>query len=401
MPIIILILIASAIVRSDIPQVFFANYLVAAVMALFVLIPERISKVFHVSKSVIPIMGLCLIMFQFFTISWIEGRPVREMIQEKPQPERYAHDTKVFLRIYNLMNEGVSYHQAMANSYDQDARTKGNPPDVWGFRMPTVFYFWQLATFHQPMGIYILFMIMGVGILICSYRIMALLVPPTTALLAPVLIVPYLVMGATTPELLQMEWWGILPLFICIWGIIAKKSPAIFFGATFAVLCRETYALPISGLFIAALIAKDKKTLTSICLAGIGVFLLFLLHFQAVSHIMTLTQAQIFTGRQHALTIEFVRQVLAYATQRYLGAPYRLFSVYLLFSCVFAFYASIKQRQLAWYGTFIFPIMLSLIAFVRIGLCCWSDYWGVMLGPLLCLVTAIIIGLQLPNKKLL
>ncbi len=115
---------------------------------------------------------------------------------------------------------------------------------------------------------------------------------------------------------------------------------------------------------------------------------------------MQLTQQQIFTGRQHVLTFEFIRQVLAYATQRYLGAPYKLFSIYIFMSCIMAGKALFRHHgQIPLYSTLLFPIGLSLIAFIRIGLCCWSDYWGVMIGPLLCLITAISVGVQLPQQK--
>lgn len=399
MSIIILGLIISSIVRSNNLTLFIGNCLVTVIMAGFIF-SDRIETISHHLKKKIPFIALCMLSLQFLIHSWIEGGEARQMITNPPQPERYQHDTKVYLRAYYLMNQDISYHQAIATSYDQDTRTKGNPPDLWGFRFPTVFYFWHIATFGQAIGIYYLFLLNGLLILGLSYKIARIHISPGVALLAPTLVLPYLVMGSTTPELLQMEWWGIAPLFLCMWGIMTKKTIPIFLGALVAVMCRETYALPIIGLFLAAIVGKDKATLKGILYAGIGAFLLFLLHFQAVTQIMQLTQQQIFTGRQHVLTFEFIRQVLAYATQRYLGAPYKLFSIYIFMSCIMAGKALFRHHgQIPLYSTLLFPIGLSLIAFIRIGLCCWSDYWGVMIGPLLCLITAISVGVQLPQQK--
>lgn len=400
MPIIIIALILSSIIRSNIQWLFLVNCFVSVIMTLLILQPKKVIQTIPLKKSWFPVIGLSLLSLQFLLVSSLEGKTARETVMDAPQPERYAHDTKVYVRAYYLMNQGIPYHQAIANSYDQDTRTKGNPPDVWGFRLPTVFYFWHFFSFGQPIGIYLLFIITALTIMFISYKTAAVLVPPQYALLAPTLIIPYLIMGSTTPEFVQMEWWGIIPLILCLWGILTKKSPYIILGAAGAVLCRETYVLPIVGFFLSSLISKDIKTIKGICIAGLIVFLLYILHFQAVSQIMPLTPAQIFTGRQHAVTFEFVRQVLAYATQRYLAAPYKIFSLFVLLSSAFALKAFIRRtNQWPIYLVLLLPVCISLLAFIKIGLCCWSDYWGVMIGPLLCLITAITVGLQLPHQK--
>jgi hypothetical protein len=389
--IVALVVLISAIPRTQIGWLWYLSvgtYLtLIAFQVLNIYRPKHIKLINRLSLGLV---GLLLLMFVL-----VEGKPVRTVISQEPKAQTYTTDAMLFLKTYHLMRHGESYYPAFAAAYDGDHRVTGNPPDVWGFRLPTTFYVWQILTLNQPVLVYWLFVGYCLLVLYGAYRVSLALAGPRFALLSPALLLPYLLYGLTTYEFLQAEWWGIGPILVMLYGIITKQSHLIFVGALLAPLMRETYVLPVIGVGIWYFIQKQWSLAKPFFLAALAYIVLYSLHAYQVFQIIPYSPKMITTGRMHVLTLEFIHQVLVYGTWKYWLAPYRLFTLYFFAMVALATYMwfTLKKHRLL-----IMQLVLlsatSLSAFLKIGLCCWGDYWGVMTAPFIVISLALLINLK-------
>jgi hypothetical protein len=379
------LVLISAIVRSNYYLSRVITYLLFLLTANSILLRKKIKKFKKMSWII-----LFLIIVSFLAISLYESAEWRGDYLKEPKAEKYSSDRGLYLKTFYYQKKGWNYYPAFTKSYFEDARSISLPPDLWGFRLPTTFFIWQLLP--NAYWIYYLFLLNCCVILALSYLV-AQKFSSNKAIIAPFLIMPYLLYGSTTGdmEFLQMGWWGILPMIIFCYAVLNKQTKLRFVSALWAMMTRTLYLIPLAVVGILSILFRRPKMMRPLVAAAFIFLIFFLFHSYFVFQMIPYNLENIFTGRtHHGHGLEMIRQVLVFGTWRYLFAPYRLFTIYLfidLFGKAFLFFKNKMLRfKLIFLTCLYFP---TLIAFLKIGHCCWSDYWGVVVGPLLVFNTAI------------
>lgn len=345
------------------------------------------------TKLILGRLGLGVILVTFVLTTMIEGENIRMMLTQEPKAEAFNADGWLFLKTYYYVNRGMDYYQAFAQAYGEDGRNTGLPPDLWGFRSPVPFYFWSWATFGQAKLIYWWFVLMVLGVLTISFQIGQKIKPGLGNLIIPFLLMPYFVYPGTLHELMQLEWWGVLPLLVCLYGVLVDKPILIFLGGLLAPMMRETYALNVLGLGLTTLITKKTSLFRWFILVG-GLYLVWLGgHAKAVFGILNPSWTLVMSGRSHPLGLGFIMITLAFSTWRYLGAPWRLLTVYLglvgMLGLKQLWLFPNKAKVVIWmFGLF----GINLLVYGVIGLYPWGDYWGVTIGPGIILALGVLIN---------
>jgi len=368
--------------------------LIVILSGLFSLMIMRLIINITNRRDLLNYFCLIFIVGSFLVISIYESKNVINSLKIEPVAGQYTRDPNVFLKTFFLMSGGVSYYDAFGEAYRGDFRNHGFPYDLWAYRLPTTFILWKLLAFNNPLNLYILFLFFSSCVLTLTFYIGKKILSRELSLIIPFLFVPYFVFGGTSLEFLQMEWWGLLPFFLFIFGVFFERLYIAAFGASLALISRELFLIPILSAGLISVVFKQYK-LIKVFLTSIIVFsLVFVIHAFFVFERLPFSIDKMLTGRYHTLTLEFIRQVLANGSWRYLFSEYRLFSLYTF--CQFLIGISIfifqpKYRFIIGYLLSLF--ITTLIIFLKIGLCCWTDNWGVMVDPFIILGTGLIMGL--------
>ncbi len=104
---------------------------------------------FNLAAAVILV---CWVLINFWIPLFLGGLPIQgygvlraELISEIPQPGNYQLDAEIYRRVYYLMHQGQSYYPAFRDAITQDGRPEHPAPSsVLGYRLPTLFWMWQL-----------------------------------------------------------------------------------------------------------------------------------------------------------------------------------------------------------------------------------------------------------------
>jgi len=373
-------------------QNIYISYLILAIgfYILFIFLTKLMKK----ELKAYYLLGLFILVFWLINIA--NATPVIKLLESEPIFNQYTRDTNVYLKTYYLMNRGVNYYDAFAIGFDGDFRTKGLPYDVWAYRLPPVFVLWQLFTFHHATLLFPLFLVYASLCLFLIYLIGSKLSNQKLALIPVFIILPYFLFASLTSnlEFLQMDWWGIAPMLLCILGIIDKSNRQIVLGATLAIFCRELYLIPLFSLGLLSLIYRKWHLSKNLLIAVFLFILLFVFHSINVFDNLPFSWSAFLGGRSHQFGLEFVHQVLANGSTFYLFSKYRIFSLYLLLNiilAIFIYYWRKKQRFIiAVLMVFFIPTLLS---FAKIGLCCWTDNWGTIVDPFIILTTGLMVSI--------
>ncbi|MHB8842536.1 MAG: hypothetical protein ACYC56_12260, partial [Candidatus Aquicultor sp.] len=159
---------------------------------------------------------LAVIIINLFGVVQTASNPpcshITEKISNVSLSEQTQFDGALYLKVFFLMKQGLSYYDALPVACEQDVRMGHAPASVLSWRLPTTFEIWQMLPAN---GVYIqfLFVVMSALSLIAAFFFASRYLKPVAALSAPIIIMPYLVKGAATLWFPFLEFWG---LFLAI-----------------------------------------------------------------------------------------------------------------------------------------------------------------------------------------
>ncbi len=292
----------------------------------------------------------------------------------------YRSDEKIFLKTYYLVKSGNSYYDAFQSASANDYANIKLGPDVFTWRLPTVFYSWQLA--QNGNQILILYWSLAVLFFISIYEIIKKLYCSNAGLLAVLLVLPYFAGNLSyKTSFLFVEWWA---LFFFTFGLalfLYKKLPAAWILLLLSVATRELMIIPIVSFFILSIALKKNR----IFFATIILFslLIFAIHSHFVlSRFPQVRQTSTIISRFHSPDKQSFLTMISFSMQNYPLTKYRinLLLIILVFVSLLVNIMAKGDHEKLYY--FLAPWSMFL-TFPFITTTFYNDYWGILFMPLL------------------
>jgi hypothetical protein len=323
----------------------------------------------------------------FLTFCLFKTNQIREIVgifqslKKEINLTTHTNDERTYLKIFYLMKKGLNYYQANYLAFQANLETEATvwTKDVWGWRLPFVFYFWK--TLAKNGGeIMLLFCLFSLIFLFCAYLLAKKFVPKKLALFAPGILFPYFLNALISGSFLFISWWA---LFFFTFGLTfffyrRHRWATIFF--TLAVISRELFLIPLGSMFLIALIYKKNKSVFSLPL----IIFLFVIafHYHQVSQFVSLENPWGIQKRFMLFNKGLLLSSLAFSTNNYLFVSLRPSLIWIIFSLLGLGYLVFKTNRqnnaLIALSSFL-PFFLSL---PFIGQTVWQDYWGIIYVPL-------------------
>lgn len=198
---------------------------------------ERYFTIFIVAISVLLMWATAL---KYNEGGFTPNEPtVNSWLTTPPPLGQTPTDADLYLRVFYDTHDGVPYYEAWARVYRADPLGEYRLPNgVPGYRLPTLFYFWQLMPAQGtslPLA-FLLFATLAVG---SGFALAAQLAPPRVAVLGAWLVAGAYLSIATSPFLVFVDGWAMaitlagLALFV---AAQRRDSRALLWTAVGAML---------------------------------------------------------------------------------------------------------------------------------------------------------------------
>lgn len=204
--------------------------------------------------------------------------PINDWFSTEPAAGSYSFDGSVYLKTFYLMHRGHDYYSAFREAVEGDTRaTSVSLGSVLNFRMPTVFLGWALLP-SDGRSIVLAYLGLASAGLVASFLLARAFVRDSLALVAPILLWPYMLHGAVTGWVLFAEYWA-LPLALAslaalAWAYRLEDRRVLAAAVCLAVLAaatRELFAYTLVCGLAAAVADRERKLPPWPFVAGIGV----------------------------------------------------------------------------------------------------------------------------------
>ncbi len=381
---IIIFLAVSASIRTDNTTIFYLSLIVNLFIAA--------SVIFNLDFKTFKNLPILLIFLVFVVgVTLTSSGILRQLGEYK---EGYKFDGFLFLNVANLIRDGQNYKDAYSTAFEEDIRFETAPTDAWGWRLPTIFYFWSFLP--NDFLVWLTFVILALLALFSAFKMNF---PGTgnLAILAPMILAPYFFFGATSEWFLVTEWWG---LFFFIVGLLfwqIKKSKIAWILFLISVITRELFIVPILAYFLITVIFERKKAVFFGSL--IIIFALFLLaHFLNLSDVVNLNLASVTAKRLWGGGWQQIQQTLAFGSANFLFINFRVFALYALlvligFGLIFwrINFKILKDLTFVSFASF-------FILYLVFGTPRWHEYWGITYIPLMFLLIPRILNFPISGK---
>ena len=346
---------------------------------LFYLIAVSAGWLTHFIINQIPakkdLIVLILVIFGFVVSAWNNTREVRRFLTHEPVTETYRTDLDDFLKTYYLMERGASYYQAFNQAVTEDAYKNGALPNLWVWRLPTVFYLWQLVPGTWGLHIFGLFIALGIIGLGSAYKIGLVITGRSSyALLSSYFLYPYLHFAVRNAELMHTEWWAIVPVMIGLWAIMQKKQKTTLIFFCLALSIRELLLIPFLGIVILLYLGKFPKWRLYIIPIVTCIIVLFV-HTIFIQRELQRTITHLTQLRTHPIGFDIIRTSLAFGSWEYYFFDLRLFRFFWL-PALAAVYLLRRKTAILF-----LPVLLFPLTFLLIGSSADNDYWGILYMP--------------------
>ena len=111
----------------------------------------------------------------------------------EPQPEQYGFDGLDYLRTYYLMKQGAGYYDAFKQAQTEDSRHDGTfLTSPFNYREPFLFEVWRVLPGSGGDDLLDWFVVWSLVALVAAYLLASSLTEPGPALLAPIVLIPFL-----------------------------------------------------------------------------------------------------------------------------------------------------------------------------------------------------------------
>lgn len=337
---------------------------------------------------------------------------LRQGLGSEPTNLEYSYDALIYLKTFYLMESGQSYYPAVVSAAENDSRFAAEGL----VRDGKMFGFWPKPSYFRqplPFQLWTLLANDGGGIMSWSHLLSAALLLTlfwgfsralsAGALIVPMMIYPWLMLGNICINVLLPDWWAALALLYAVAFLAADLGLAALAFAFVATLMRFS-TLPLLGtmIFSAGVLAlpmMDRRRMLIILgsgVAGVAAFmLLWSIHVSAATPFVDAeTLKNTTTGGILSTTAGRDLNARAVAPMHYSAYPYgfHAFPLMLLFvPALFGYVVALWKRWLGALSLTLF-VLAWLVYSVVIGPT--ASYWGlvynsvVIIGAALALATA-------------
>lgn len=334
-------------------------------------------------------LAIWVLIGTFLLAALATGGELRKFLGSDLVIGTYNNDPGILFKTYLLMEQDTDYYDAFKTAQLGRFGLQIVSGDVWGWRMPTIFYIWKLVPGSGGLSIHFLYLVLASILLFAAFKIGQRYLDFPISILPSYLIFPYLHFGARDQMFLETEWWS---MFLFILGIYFLITSRLFWATcllSLTVLVREVYILPIGLLFIFTIV-KNRR-LAPVFLIALGAFLIFFLyHIYRVNFYIDAWDT-LFSPRTIENGLFFVQQTLAFASWEYFFFWLRPFTIFLAASivgCWFLIKKGRKEEGIIW----LLAVLPFPISFLRFGSMPYNDYWGIIYVPLIIILAPVVLG---------
>jgi hypothetical protein len=329
---------------------------------------------------------LCTITFiHSFTID----NSIVNAIYQKPIPEGYNSDNVLFLDVLYEM-DNLNFYQAYTKAFEDDVRFDKPPPDIIGWRLPTIFYIWHYLGL-KSFNLWLFSYIVTVIVMFSIYYYAKSFVDEKIALAGILLVTPYFGYVLSSEWFLSMEWWSLLLFLIGSLFWVHQKIIPSFLFFLMAILVRELLLIPYLVFLFFSIFSKNKQHFLFWLIVISTFFGFYLIHINFILNTgieaKVISSSRLFGGGIH-----FLQTIFSFGSFNYLLVDLKIFSFYFILSALFIL---IKIPKIINQYILITPYVLILAFFVLGGK--WREYWGISAIPLIIVNLPIIIN-QVINK---
>ncbi len=219
-----------------------------------------------------------------------QGGTLDYIMASVPEPEQYFFDGHIYLRTFYLMKMGTNYYDALADSMLGRGDISSLPNVIFGWRLPTLFYFWAIF-FGSGLAIEKAFLFIGAAAVFLGFLIAKELSNDHCAILAACLLSGYLFVAASTFWLPFMEYWALPLLLLAAYLYVRDRTELAVLPALLAPLIREIYIFALAAGFLAGITRKKVAALIPWMAASVAYAVFYALHYFKVKTIVAATSA--------------------------------------------------------------------------------------------------------------
>lgn len=334
-------------------------------------------------------LAIWVLIGTFLLAALATGGELRKFLGSDLVIGTYNNDPGILFKTYLLMEQNTDYYDAFKTAQLGRFGQQVVSHDVWGWRLPTIFYIWKLVPGSGGLSIYFLYLVLASILLFAAFKIGQRYLDFPISILPSYLIFPYLHFGARDQMFLETEWWSMFLFIASLYFLVWRKLFWATVLLSLTVLVREVYILPIGLLFIFTIV--KKRRLAPVFLIALGAFLIFFLYHVYRVNFYIDAWSTLFSPRTVDNGLFFVQQTLAFASWEYLFYQLRPFALFLAAAtagCWFLIKRRRKEEGIIWLLAFLpFPV-----SFLRFGSVPYNDYWGLIYVPLGIILAPIVLG---------
>lgn len=312
-----------------------------------------------------------------------KAQQLLEDIAQEPKLETYTTDMKAYLRTYYEVRKGQPYYFSLATSVIGDATRDNLPNEIWGWKLPFIFYLWAILPGPPGVNVYFFFIILVLAALCASYKLSYPLIGKF-AWLSPYLLATYFVLPLTQQTLFQVEWWALCFFILGLTFLIYQKKLLAMIFFLFCLFTRELFLIHLAMLTLAYLLFRRYRDLWIFAIPVVT-----LIAFCFFYHLPNVYQFESFgpvnswwRGNTHRGWY-LVRPTLSYSSWNYFFyflSPFRIFLLLAIIGLVNKLHLS-KNKLIPLFSLFSFLPFFIFIFFFGIQTK-WQDYWGIYYVPL-------------------
>ena len=324
----------------------------------------------------------------FLVASFATSGDLREMLSRDLPYFTYNNDPSVFLKTYQLVDSGQPYYLSLLRAHDGRFSRVGMPTDIWGLRMPTLFYIWSFLP-GGGMGIYFLFLVISASVLFGAYKVTEKYLGRNIGLLSSYLLFPYLHYAARDQMMLETEWWGVTIFIIGIHFLLFRKYFLSTILLSLSTLTRELFIMPVFLLLIYYFFTNRK--IVYIATVPITAFCLFFLFHLTAANFYIDAYGSLLKPRVIPLGYMFLQQTFAFGSWEYFFYNFKPFFLFFILAVMGSLYVYLRKSKTD--GLIIlFSFLIFPIAFLKIGTLPYNDYWGIMFMPQVLIFAPVVLG---------
>jgi len=343
---------------------------------------------------VLPIAFLIISSLLLFWYPTWANESIISKIYRQPIEKTYNSDAFLFLNIFYQM-KSVPFYKAYALGFARDLRFDKPPSDVFGWRMPTLFFIWHYLA-KDGYTLWLISYLLTICAVLAIYLGVKKLTNSVHGLLSVFLLTPYFGYILKTEWFLSMEWWALLFFIIATAFWLHQKYHFSYGFFLLALLTRELFLIPYLIFLIFAILTKNRR----VFIFWVGIILVFTLiyglHAFFVSQNIGFNLETVSGKRLWNGSLTFLQTILSFGSFLYLFVDLKIFTIY---SLLLAAVSPILLKKITNNNNLIILTTpyIFLISFLFIG-GKWHEYWAILAVPLIIINLPIVIDLA--NKSI-